>query len=80
MEHVPEKQGTFVLWLQKVLSRTGIWPSLFGDCRLDADCTSEIKKIGFKEISWLSVTLDGYVTHPFLLILSRQHIFGIATK
>ncbi|XP_019698021.1 methyltransferase-like protein 7A [Harpegnathos saltator] len=80
VEHLPEKEGTFVRWLQIGLTRTGIWPSLFGDCRLDADCVAEIENIGFEKVSWTSLALEGYVSHPLHLFLSRQHVFGIATR
>ncbi|XP_011630835.1 methyltransferase-like protein 7A [Pogonomyrmex barbatus] len=80
VEHVPEKESTFVRWLQIVLTQTGIWPSLFGDCRLDINCVTDIKNAGFKKISWTFLDLDGYVSHPLYLTLSRQHVFGIATR
>lgn len=80
VEHVLEKEGTFVRWLQIALTRTGIWPSLFGDCHLDVDCVTEIENTGFEKVSWTSLALEGYVTHPLHLFLSKQHIFGIATR
>nr|XP_012234060.1 PREDICTED: methyltransferase-like protein 7A isoform X2 [Linepithema humile] len=80
VEHVPEKESTFIRWLQIALTQTGIWPSLFGDCRLDADCTVEIENAGFEKTSWTFLDLEGYVTHPIYLTLSRQHVFGIATR
>lgn len=80
VEHVPEKEGTFVRWLQIALTRTSIWPSLFGNCRLDADCVAEIENTGFEKVSWTSLALEGYVSHPLHLFLSRQHVFGIATR
>ncbi|XP_014469089.1 PREDICTED: methyltransferase-like protein 7A isoform X2 [Dinoponera quadriceps] len=80
VEHVLEKEDTFVRWLQIALTRTGIWPSLFGDCRLDADCVTEIENTGFEKVSWTSLALEGYVSHPLHLFLSRQHVFGIATR
>ncbi|XP_020289717.1 methyltransferase-like protein 7A [Pseudomyrmex gracilis] len=79
MEHVPETD-TFVRWLQIALTRTGIWPSLFGDCRLDADCIADIENVGFEKVSWTILELEGYVSHWFHFILSRRHVFGIATK
>lgn len=80
VEHVPEKKGTFIRWLQIALTRTGIWPSLFGDCRLDADCIAEIENAGFEKVSWTFLALEGYVSHSFHLSLSKQHVFGIATR
>ncbi|XP_077267088.1 thiol S-methyltransferase TMT1A-like isoform X1 [Temnothorax americanus] len=80
VEHVPEKKGTFIRWLQIALTRTGIWPALFGDCRLDVDCVADIENAGFNKVSWTFLALEGYVSHPFHLTLSRQHVFGIATK
>lgn len=79
MEHVPETD-IFVRWLQIALTRTGIWPFLFGDCRLDADCVAEIENVGFKKVSWTILELEGYVSHWLHFILSRRHVFGIATK
>ncbi|EZA53390.1 Methyltransferase-like protein 7A [Ooceraea biroi] len=80
VEHVPEKKGTCKRWLQIALTRTGIWPSLFGDCRLDADCVAEIENAGFEKVSWTFLALEGYVSHSFHLSLSKQHVFGIATR
>lgn len=80
IEHVPENEGTFVRWLQKVLSQTKIWPSLFGGCHLDIDPIVNIKDVGFHHVTWDIFTLDGYVSHPFHLILSRQHILGVAIR
>ncbi|XP_012249522.1 methyltransferase-like protein 7A [Bombus impatiens] len=80
IEHVPENEGTFVRWLQKVLSQTKIWPSLFGGCHLDIDPIVNIKDVGFHHVTWDIFTLNGYVSHPFHLILSRQHILGVAIR
>ncbi|XP_012527730.1 methyltransferase-like protein 7A [Monomorium pharaonis] len=80
VEHVPEKEGTFIRWLQIALTRCGIWPSLFGNCRLDVDCVADIENAGFKKVSWTFLALEGYVSHPLHLTLSRQHVFGIATR
>ncbi|KAG7212825.1 hypothetical protein KM043_002182 [Ampulex compressa] len=80
VEHISEKNGTLVPWLQKAFSRTGIWPSLFGNCRLDSDPITEIEKVGFKEVSWTPVVLEGYVSKTFHLMLSRHHAFGVAIR
>ncbi|XP_076628898.1 thiol S-methyltransferase TMT1A-like [Colletes latitarsis] len=80
IEHVPESKGIFIRWLQKVLSQTGIWPSFFGGCHLDFDPIAHIKNVGFDRITWDTFTLEGYVSHTFQLILSRQHILGVAVR
>ncbi|XP_076174214.1 thiol S-methyltransferase TMT1A-like isoform X2 [Ptiloglossa arizonensis] len=80
IEHIPESEGTFIRWLQKVLSQTGIWPSLFGGCHLDINPLVHIKKVGFDRIIWNTFTLEGYVSQRFQLILSRQHVFGVAIR
>lgn len=80
IEHIPENEGTLLRWLQKILSQTKIWPSLFGGCRLDIDPVVNIKSAGFNHITWDIFTLDGYVSHPFHLILSRQHVLGVAIR
>ncbi|XP_011691056.1 PREDICTED: methyltransferase-like protein 7A isoform X1 [Wasmannia auropunctata] len=80
VEHIPEKEGTFIRWLQLALTRTGIWPSLFGDCRLDVNCVADIENAGFKKVSWTFLALEGYISYSLHLILSRQHVCGIATR
>ncbi|XP_063975665.1 thiol S-methyltransferase TMT1A-like [Diachasmimorpha longicaudata] len=80
LEHVPDKEETFTRWLQDFLTKTKIYPSLFGDCRLDSNPLCNIKSTGFSKVSWESIVLKGYVTHPYHFYLSRNHIMGIATK
>ncbi|XP_076655746.1 thiol S-methyltransferase TMT1A-like [Halictus rubicundus] len=80
IEHVPETEGTFVYWLQKVLSQMKIWPSLFGGCRLTADPIKHIRNIGFASITCDTFILEGCVTQNFHLVLSRKHILGIAIR
>ncbi|CAK9820578.1 Thiol S-methyltransferase METTL7B [Anthophora plagiata] len=80
MEHIPENEGTFVRWMQKMLSQTGIWPSLFGGCCLNVNPIVDIKNTGFDHITWDTFTLEGYVTQSFHLMLSKQHILGVAVR
>ncbi|XP_076673605.1 thiol S-methyltransferase TMT1A-like [Andrena cerasifolii] len=80
IEHVPESEGTFVRWLQKVLSQTGIWPSFFGGCHLDVDPIVHIKNAGFDRVTWDTFTLEGYVSQSFHLTLSRRHVLGVAVR
>lgn len=79
MEHVPDREGTFARWLQTFLTKTKIWPSLFGGCRLDANPIEDIENAGFKDIVWECQTLEGFVSQPYHLFLTRHHIFGTAT-
>lgn len=39
-----------------------------------------IKNAGFDQIIWNTFTLKGYVSHFFHLILSKQHILGVAIR
>lgn len=80
MEHVPDEEGTFTYWLQNFLTITKIWPSFFGDCRLDSDPTKDIEAAKFSDVTWESITLRGYISHPYRLNLSCHHVMGIATK
>nr|XP_031834451.1 methyltransferase-like protein 7A isoform X1 [Nomia melanderi]XP_031834452.1 methyltransferase-like protein 7A isoform X1 [Nomia melanderi] len=80
MEHIPEREGTFIRWLQKALSQTKIWPSLFGGCHLNVDIMMNIQNAGFDRVSWAMFTLEGYVSQTFHLILSKQHILGVAVR
>ncbi|XP_017893553.1 methyltransferase-like protein 7A [Ceratina calcarata] len=80
IEHTPENEGTFIRWLQKMLSRTRLWPSLFGGCNLDVDPIADIKNAGFYQITWDTFTLDGFVSQYFHFILSKQHVLGIAIR
>ncbi|XP_015120552.1 methyltransferase-like protein 7B [Diachasma alloeum] len=80
LEHIPDKEETFARWLQGFLTKTKIYPSLFGDCRLDSNPLYDIKTAGFSKVSCESIVLKGYVTHPYHLYLTRNHIMGTATK
>lgn len=80
IEHVPEKEGSFIRFLQKILSQTGIWPSLFGGCHLDSDPITHIKIAGFDHVISDTFTLDGYVSQSFHLGLSKQHVLGVAVR
>ncbi|KOC58946.1 Methyltransferase-like protein 7B [Habropoda laboriosa] len=80
IEHIPENEGTFIRWIQKILSQTGIWPSLFGGCCLNINPIEDIKNTGFNHITWDTFTLGGDVSQPFHLILSKQHILGMAVR
>lgn len=80
MEHIAENEGTFTRWIQTMLTRTNLWPSLYGDCRLDSNPIKEIEKVGFEKLHWKTFTLRGYVSHPFHLFLSRRHLIGTAIR
>lgn len=80
LEHVPEEHGSFIGFIQAILTKTRIWPSLFGGCRLDSNPVQEIEKSGFKECEWDRIVLKGYVSQPHHLLLSRHHIIGTATR
>ncbi|OAD53556.1 Methyltransferase-like protein 7B [Eufriesea mexicana] len=80
IEHIPENEGTFIRWLQKMLSQTRIWPSLYGGCHLDIHPIVDIKNTGFNHVTWDTFTLEGYVSQTFHLILSRQHVLGVAVR
>lgn len=80
LEHVPEKESAFIRRLQDFLTATKIWPSLFGDCRLNSDPTEAIESAGFRETSWESITIHGYVSQQYRLILTQNHIMGTAIK
>jgi hypothetical protein len=80
LEHFPDKEGSFIGWIQMILTKTKIWPTLFGGCRLNSDPTRDIKRYGFKEIKLEHVTLQGDVSHPHHLLLTRHHVIGSATR
>ncbi|XP_011303282.1 methyltransferase-like protein 7A [Fopius arisanus] len=80
LEHIPEQEETFTHWFQWFLTKSKIYPSLFGDCRLDSSPLNDINTAGFSKISCESIILKGYVTHPYHLYLTRNHIMGIASK
>ncbi|KAK0178836.1 hypothetical protein PV327_007684 [Microctonus hyperodae] len=80
LEHVPDKPGTLICYIQRFLTKTRIWPSLFGDCRLDSNPINEIENTKFKDVIWKPITLCGYVSQPYKLYLTRNHIMGTATK
>ncbi|XP_029040197.1 methyltransferase-like protein 7A [Osmia bicornis bicornis] len=80
IEHVPANEGTFIRYLQKILSQTRIWPSFFGGCHLDIDPITHIKNAGFDHVISATFTLDGYVSQSFHLALSRQHVLGVAVR
>ncbi|XP_043684876.1 methyltransferase-like protein 7A [Vespula pensylvanica] len=80
MEHVPETKGYIVRWLQILLTRSGLWPSLFGNCRLNFDFMEEIKGAGFKRVRSRSITLNGPVSQIFHLTLTGRHVLGVAIR
>ncbi|XP_008204600.1 methyltransferase-like protein 7A isoform X1 [Nasonia vitripennis] len=79
-EHLPDEQGSFISRVQMILTRTRIWPALYGGCRLDSNPTKDIENIGFEEVKLEHVVLQGYVSQPHHLLLSRHHIVGSATR
>ncbi|XP_015601578.1 methyltransferase-like protein 7A [Cephus cinctus] len=79
-EHTMENDKTFIRWLQKILTKTGIWPALFGGCRLDSNPIKDIEKTGFQEVAWNPITLQGYVSQGFHLTLTRRHVVGTAKR
>ncbi|XP_011499912.1 PREDICTED: methyltransferase-like protein 7A isoform X1 [Ceratosolen solmsi marchali] len=80
LEHLPDKQGSFIGWIQIILTKTKIWPIFFGGCQLNSDPTKYITKYGFKDMKWENITLQGYVSQPHHLLLTRHHIIGSATR
>ncbi|XP_066599526.1 thiol S-methyltransferase TMT1A-like [Prorops nasuta] len=80
MEHVVDKESMFVRWLQQFLSYTNIWPSLYGDCRLDLDIAKEIEKVGFTKVQLTPITLMGQASNSLHLFLSKYHIIGTANR
>ena len=80
MEHIIETEGTFTRWIQIILTRTYLWPSLYGDCRLDCNPIHDIEKAGFEKVLWKIGVLQGYVSHPIHLFLSRRHLIGTAIR
>lgn len=80
MEHVPEKKDYFLRWIQIILTRSGLWPSLFGNCHLDFDIIREINDAGFKRVTSTSVILDGPVSQTVHLLLTGQHVLGVAMR
>lgn len=78
MEHVPEKQKSLVKWLQKFLTSTNIWPSLYGDCKLDSNPVQEIKRAGFHKVDYKEIVLEGVVSRPLHLLLTKRHVIGTA--
>ncbi|XP_058804216.1 N6-adenosine-methyltransferase TMT1A-like [Phymastichus coffea] len=80
MEHLPDKPGSFVAWIQMMLTKTKIWPSLFGACRLDFDPIEHLERSRLKNLSWQRIVLQGYVSQPHHLLLSRHHIIGSASR
>ncbi|KAI4477841.1 hypothetical protein M0804_012321 [Polistes exclamans] len=80
MEHVPETKDYFLRWIQIILTRSGLWPSLFGNCHLDFDIIREINDAGFKRVTSTSVILDGPVSQTVHLLLTGQHVLGVAMR
>ncbi|XP_043267148.1 methyltransferase-like protein 7A [Venturia canescens] len=80
LEHVPDPTGGFVHKMQKFLTKSKIWPSLFGNCHLDMNPIEHINRAGFKDLVWKSLTLEGYVSQPNHLFLNRHHVIGTATR
>ena len=80
MEHIPATEGTFTSWIQKMLTKTHVWPSLYGHCRLDYNPIKDIEKVGFEKVMWKTFVLPGYASHRVHLYLSRRHLIGTATK
>ncbi|XP_034940827.1 methyltransferase-like protein 7B [Chelonus insularis] len=80
LEHIPHRKGTLTRWLQELLTKTKIWPTLFGDCRLDSNPLKEIKTTGFRKVKWDTFKLQGDVTQSYRLNLTCYHMMGIAKK
>ncbi|CAL7943955.1 unnamed protein product [Xylocopa violacea] len=80
VEHIAENEGTFVRWLQGMLSRTKIWPSLFGGCHLNVNPIVDIKNAGFNHVVWDTFTVESYASRSFHWILSKQHVLGVAVR
>ncbi|XP_057325497.1 thiol S-methyltransferase TMT1B-like isoform X2 [Microplitis mediator] len=79
-EHIPDEKDALTRWLQGFLTKTKIWPSLFGDCRLDSNPLECIQSANFKSVVWEIIKLRGYVSHPYRLNLTCYHIMGTAKK
>lgn len=80
MEHIAEPKGTLAEKLQTILTNTGFWPTFFGGCRLNINPIKEIETCGFKKVLSKQIILDGYVSQPLCLSLTRKHIIGVAIK
>ncbi|XP_074102862.1 thiol S-methyltransferase TMT1B-like [Cotesia typhae] len=80
LEHIPDTKDALTRWLQGFLTKTKIWPSLFGDCRLDSNPLKFIQSANFKSVEWEKIKLRGYVSQPYRLNLTCYHIMGTARK
>ncbi|KAF4528199.1 hypothetical protein B566_EDAN014024 [Ephemera danica] len=76
--HVLAKPGTTLNKVQRVLSQSRIWPTLFLGCRLDKETGKEVKRAGFSDVDLKD--LEVYSESHIAFKLIRAHVAGVATK
>ncbi|KAL9973537.1 hypothetical protein ACROYT_G020007 [Oculina patagonica] len=86
LEHVTGNPWTIKYFLQHLLSKSLLWPSLYNGCRCDRKTLPQIEKGGFKLVQsekiWLNWTLEMIpgCTNQFILYLVDLLLVGFAEK
>lgn len=78
IEHVISPPGTFLRYVQIILSKSRIWPFLFEGCQLNRDTGKLVKEQpGFAKTECTHFKLN---TDSLFLGFVRSHAYGVATR
>jgi len=76
LEHVLDRESTFIGTCQHILGKSGIWPLMYDGCIPNHNTDLEILKAGFSDVDQKRVCFN---TKGVFNLIARQ-VMGVATK